>query len=279
VPAAFFQDDMMLICQLTDLHIRPAGVPAYRVVETNMLTERALRTVAALDPLPSAVVITGDLTDFGAPEEYRVLAGLLRKHLDMPIYVIPGNHDNRDNFRAGLGHLPGVTEDENFVQYVVDDLPVRLVMLDTHVPGESYGRLCTKRLEFLDNALAAAPDKPTIVAMHHPPFLCGIGHMDMINLRNADEFAAVIARHRQVERVICGHHHRPIVTRVAHAITSIAPSVAHQVELDLRPGVPGAFVMEPAAYELFLWTKVSGIVSHTGYVEPARGPFPFVAAA
>jgi 3',5'-cyclic-AMP phosphodiesterase len=268
----------MLVCQLTDLHIRPAGRPAYRVVETNSLTERALRAVAALDPLPDAVVITGDLTDFGAAAEYEVLAGLLRRHLAMPVYVIPGNHDNRDNFRAGLGHLQGVTEDPHFVQYVVDDLPVRLVMLDTHVPGESHGELCGSRLEFLDRALAAAPNKPTIVAMHHPPFVCGIEHMDRINLRNSEEFATVIARHSQVERIICGHHHRSIVARVAHAITSIAPSVAHQVELDLRAGVPGTFVMEPAAFDLFLWTEQSGVVSHTGYVEPAPGPFPFVAA-
>ena len=121
------------------------------------------------------------------------------------------------------------------MQYTVDEYPVRLVMLDTLVPGAGHGEMRPEQLEFLDRALAAASDKPTIIGMHHPPFACGIAHMDRINLRNIPEFAAIIARHRQVERIICGHHHRPIVARLAHAIASIAPSVAHQVEMTLEP--------------------------------------------
>ena len=149
-------------------------------------------------------------------------------------------------------------------------------MLDTVVPGAGHGHLNAEQLRFLDRTLAAAPDKPTIVAMHHPPFLCGIAHMDRINLHNAEEFAAVIARHAQVERIICGHHHRPIVTRVAHAIASIAPSVAHQVELALDPHAPSTFVFEPPAFQLHRWTPAGGIVSHTVYVEHFPGPYPFI---
>jgi 3',5'-cyclic AMP phosphodiesterase CpdA len=268
----------MLIAQLTDLHIRPRGMAANRVSETNMLVQRALRVVAAFRPQPDAVVITGDLTESGQPAEYAMLAGLLRQHLAMPVYVIPGNHDDRFALRQGLAHLPGVTSDPEFVQYVVDDLPVRLVLLDTLVPGTSHGELGPARLDFLDRALAAAPQRPTIVAMHHPPFVCGIGHMDRINLRDAAAFAAVIARHPQVERIICGHHHRPITTRVAHAIASIAPSVAHQVELTFDPDDPGAFVFEPPAFQVHRWTPTDGIVTHTAYVEAYPGPFPFLSA-
>ena len=266
----------MLICQLTDLHVRPVGKPANRVSETNMFTERAFRAVARLDPRPDVVVITGDLTDCGLDEEYANLNRLLRRFLPMPVFVIPGNHDRRGNFRAGLKHLPGVTADPHHVQYTVDEYPVRLVMLDTLVPGAGHGELRPEQLEFLDRALAAAPDKPTIVGMHHPPFVCGIAHMDRINLRNIPEFAAIIARHRQVERIICGHHHRPIVARVAHAIASIAPSVAHQVQMTLNPHASGAFNFEPPAFQLHRWTAADGIVSHTVYVEDFPGPYPFV---
>jgi 3',5'-cyclic AMP phosphodiesterase CpdA len=266
----------MLICQLTDLHVRPPGMPANRVAETNMFVERAFRAVAAFTPRPDIVVITGDLTECGLAGEYANLAQLIRKFLPMPVYVIPGNHDRREAFREGLAHLPGVTADPHFVQYAVEDYPVRLVMLDSLVPGAGHGELNAVQLEFLDRTLAAAPDKPTIVALHHPPFVCGIGHMDRINLRDAAAFTAVIAKHKQVERIICGHHHRPIVTRVAHAIASIAPSVAHQVELALDPHDRGAFVFEPPAFQLHLWTPADGIVSHTAYVEHYDGPYPFV---
>ncbi len=265
----------MLICQLTDLHVRPVGMPANRLVETNVFTERAFRSASRLRPQPDVVIITGDLTESGQDAEYANVARLLRKWLPMPVFVIPGNHDRRAAFRAALGHLPGVTTDPEYVQYTVEDHAVRLVMLDTLVPDADHGELRAEQLEFLDRTLAAAPDKPTIVAMHHPPFVCGIAHMDRINLHTTAEFTAVIARHRQVERIICGHHHRPIVARVAHAIASIAPSVAHQVELTLDPHDPGAFIFEPPAFHLHRWTATDGIVTHTVYVEDFPGPYPF----
>ena len=268
----------MLICQMTDLHVCLPGKVANRVAETNMLVERAFRAVAAFTPRPDVVVITGDLTESGLDGESVNFARLIRKFLPMPVYVIPGNHDRRGAFREQLAHLPLVTDDPLYVQYAVDDYPVRLVMLDSLVPGAGHGELNGAQLAFLDRTLAAVPDKPTIVALHHPPFVCGIAHMDRINLRDRDAFTAVIAKHQQVERIICGHHHRPIVTRVAHAIASIAPSVAHQVELSLDPDDKGALIFEPPAFQLHRWTPADGIVSHTAYVEQYTGPFPFVNA-
>ncbi len=262
----------MQIVQITDLHVRPRGVAAYRVCETNMLTERALRAVARL--APDAVIITGDLTDCGLPEEYELLGEMLQRLLPMPVYTIPGNHDRRE---VMLEHLPGTRQTDGFIQYAIEDWPVRLVMLDTVVPGAGHGTLSDGRLDWLDRILAERPDASTMIAMHHPPFVTGIAHMDEINLRDAAAFTDVVARHRQVERIVCGHVHRPVVTRVAHAIASIAPSVAHQVEFDLRPGAPSAFVMEPPAFQIHAWSADTGIVSHTVMVEAYAGPFPFIA--
>ena len=186
----------MLICQLTDLHVRPVGKPANRVVETNMFTERAFRAVARLNPRP------GRGGDHRRPDRLRSRRGIRQPErgccassLPMPVFVIPGNHDRRGNLREGLKHLPGVAADPRYVQYAVDEYPVRLVMLDTLVPGAGHGELRPEQLEFLDRTLAAAPDKPTIVGMHHPPFACGMAHMDRINLRILPAFAAIIARH------------------------------------------------------------------------------------
>jgi 3',5'-cyclic AMP phosphodiesterase CpdA len=243
-----------------------------------MLTARAFRAVARSNPMPDAVVITGDLTESGTPAEYANLAALIHQFLPMPVYVIPGNHDRRDNFRNALAHLPGVVADPAYVQYAIEEHPVRLVMLDTVVAGAGHGELRDGQLAWLDDVLAAAPGKPTIVAMHHPPFACGIPHMDRIALRNAKAFAAVVARHRQVLRIVCGHHHRPIFVPLAHAIASISPSVAHQVELTFDPSDRGALNFEPPAYHLHRWTAAEGIVTHMAYVETFPGPYPFVAS-
>src|ERR1044071_10332563 len=122
----------MLIAQITDPHVRPRGLAANRVVETNMMTERAIDAVIALRRPPDVVLITGDLTDRGLNEEYEQLKIMLRR-LDIPFFMILGNHDRRENFRRVFSDYPGVAEDSEFVQFVVDDYPVRLIGLDTLV--------------------------------------------------------------------------------------------------------------------------------------------------
>jgi 3',5'-cyclic AMP phosphodiesterase CpdA len=266
----------MLIAHITDLHIRPPGKPAYRVSETNALSERALDAIARLNPRPDLLVITGDLTDCGLPEEYALLQDMLGR-LDMPVLMVPGNHDRRDNLVAGLKLDPRTMHDSGFVQFVADCGPMRLIGLDTLVPGQSAGGLCEARLAFLDRALTEADGQPVAIFMHHPPFACGIAHMDAIRLLDgAEEFAAIVARHPNIERILCGHHHRPIVTRFAGTIAQIAPSVTHQVTLDLTDAGAATFHMEPPAYLLHSLRAGAGFVSHTAYVERYPGPYPFV---
>lgn len=266
----------MLIAHITDLHIRPRGKPAYRVSETNTLTERALDAVAALRPRPDVLVITGDLTDCGLAEEYAYLQSLLAR-LDLPVLVIPGNHDRRETLTASLKLAAQTVLDGGFVQFLADIGGVRLIGLDTLVPGQSAGALCETRLAFLENALAGADGKPVAIFMHHPPFDCGIGHMDNIRLlEGAAEFAEIVGRHPNIERVLCGHHHRPIQVRFSGTIAQIAPSVTHQVTLDLAPDGAATFHMEPPAYHLHSYRPGTGLVSHTAYVERFPGPYPFV---
>ena len=263
----------MLIAQLTDLHVRPLGIAAYRVIETNAMTERALRAVARLRPAPDAVIITGDLTDCGLASEYRLLSEMLARHLDLPVFVVPGNHDRREVL---LQQMPETRQDGGFVQYAVDDFPVRLVMLDSVVPGAGHGELCADRLAWLDRTLSDAPDKPTLIGLHHPPFMSGMADMDRIALREPGKLRAVVARHPQVGLVVCGHHHRSMVAPFGTAIASICPSVAHQSEFDMRPGAAQAMMLEPPAFQVHRWTAEDGFVSHTVFVEDFAGPYPFL---
>ncbi len=264
----------MLIAQITDFHIKARGKRAYRVVDTAQCLAQAVSALRALEPAPDIVVGTGDLTDVGRPEEYELLCELLAP-LPMPIYLIPGNHDERVALRYAFraeGYFPA----EGFLHYTVEGWPVRLVALDTVIPGEAGGRLCAERLGWLDATLSAAPDRHTVIIMHHPPFPTGIAHMDKIGLAGADAFAAIVARHRQVERVLAGHLHRSIQALIGgHAIASTAPSTAHQVALDLRPEGPSAFKMEPPGYQLHLWRPKTGVVTHTGVIGDFAGPHPF----
>ncbi|WP_333824986.1 phosphodiesterase [Pinisolibacter sp.] len=263
----------MILAHLTDLHIRPTGLPAYRVAETNKLFARAIDALLALEPRPDAVVITGDLTDCGLVEEYEVLAAQLAR-LPMPVHLVLGNHDRREAFHAVFGEAEGAAP--GFTGFDVAVAGVRVIGIDTVVPGASFGMLCDARLDDLEARLAARPEVPTLVAMHHPPAACGIGHMDRIALMDgAERLAEIIARHPNVERMLAGHHHRPIQSRFAGTILQVAPSVAHQVVLDLSQYGPPAFVMEPAAY--LVHALVDGaVVSHQAYVERHDGPYPFV---
>jgi Icc protein len=265
----------LLICQLTDLHMVPRGRLAYGRVPTNSMVARAIDRVTSLDPQPDIVIITGDLTDCGREEEYRLLAAELER-LTCPVFVVPGNHDRREVLRAELPRYL-TSLDGSLLHQVIDGFPVRIVLMDTVVPGHGHGELHPSCLDWLDRRLFERPETPTIIGMHHPPFTCGIGHMDAIALKEPERLAQVVRRHPQVERIVCGHHHRPIVTRFAGTIASICPSVVHQVELDLRDGAPAGFVMEPPAFQLHRWTEQTGLVSHVVQVEEGEGPYPFVA--
>lgn len=264
----------MLIAQITDLHIRLPGQKAYRVVETDAFLPPAVAAINRLDPQPDIVVVSGDLTDFGRPAEYAHLKKML-DGLRMPYLLLPGNHDERGALMQVFEDHPYLRGADGYMQYAIDDYPVRILVMDTVVPHESHGALCERRIAWLAERLAAQPERPTVVVMHHPPFETGIAHMDAIGLREGSEaLARVIGAHGNVERILCGHLHRTIFRRFAGTIASTCPSPAHQVALDLRPDGPSAFVMEPPAFHLHEWRN-GALISHVAYIGAYDGPHPF----
>ena len=264
----------MLICQISDLHIKAAGDVSYGIVDTAGMLQRCVEHILALKSKPDIVLATGDLTDFGRADEYTHLRELLAP-LAVPLYLIPGNHDHRENMIAAFPDHAYLTQMRPFIQYAIEDLPVRIVALDTVIPEKSGGELCGQRLAWLKEKLEAAPDRPTIIIMHHPPFKTFIGHMDKIGLSNADALKAIVSQHPQVERILCGHLHRPVQVRWAGTLASTAPSPAHQVALDLTEDAPAHFVMEPPGYQLHKWDRDFGLVSHTAFIGEFDGPHPF----
>jgi 3',5'-cyclic-AMP phosphodiesterase len=263
-----------LLVQLSDLHIREKGKLAYGRIETAPYLKRAIDSVLQLPQQPHAVVITGDLTDFGRAAEYDHLRELLAP-LPMPVYLMPGNHDDRDQIRRSfadhtyLGH-------SGFVQFSVAVGGLQLIALDTVNTGASAGFLCAERLAWLATELALHTNKAVVVAMHHPPFQTLIGHMDDIGLlEGAQELEALIAQYPNVERVICGHLHRAIQVRFGGTMAATVPSPAHQVCLDLAPNAESMWTLEPPGFALHALPATGRLVSHTVASGQYDGPFPF----
>ena len=265
----------MILCQISDMHIKAGRKLAYGIVDTAGLLERCVADILQLPQRPDAVIATGDLVDYGRPDEYGLLRDLLAP-LTMPLYLMAGNHDERAALRAAFPEHAYLRQWDPFIQYAIDDAPIRIVALDTLVPGKGRGTLCAERLTWLDRTLSARSTVPTIVALHHPPFTTGIGHMDRVALDggSVNGLAEVIRRHPQVERVIAGHLHRPITVRFAGTVASTCPSPAHQVALDLATDAKDGFILEPPAYQLHWWSGHQ-LVTHTAYVGDFPGPYPF----
>jgi 3',5'-cyclic-AMP phosphodiesterase len=264
----------MLIAQITDLHILPEGQLAFGHVDTAACLARAVDRLGALNPRPDLVVATGDLVHAGSAAEYGHLRRLLAP-LDLPLFLLPGNHDSRDELARAFPDHAYLPRDGGFLQYCLEDWPLRLIALDTIIPGEPGGRLCEQRLAWLTARLAEQPERATLIMMHHPPIATGIAHMDGMALETPEHLAAIVRRHGNVARIICGHVHRSIQAGFAGTIVSIAPSTAHQVMLDLTPDGEARFVLEPPGFHLHLWRPETGLVTHTAFTDEFPGPYPF----
>lgn len=256
----------MLIAQISDTHISTPESVNDRWFDTPGHLARAVDHLNRLTPRPDVTVVTGDLVERGEAAEYARLRSILDR-LAMPAYAVPGNHDAREPLArafADRGYLPG----GEFLHYTVERWPVRLIGLDTHVPGSPGGELCARRLAWLDARLGEAPDRPTLLFMHHPPFVTGLEAMDAMGLAGAPALAEVVRRHPQVERIVCGHVHRAMTRRFAGTVATTSPATAHQLALALTPARHLAVVMEPPACSLHLWMgPETGLVTHQSLIE------------
>ena len=224
----------------------------------------AVEAVCALRPAPVAVLVTGDMADNRADAEYEQLRDLLDR-IDAPAFVLPGNHDDRAALRRHFD-VPG--EGDQPIHYAADVGPLRLIALDTQVPGKDHGQLDSEQLAWLDSILAAEPDTPTLIAMHHPPLVTGMPSMDAIGLAgpNRRALAEVVARHPKVSRIVCGHIHRAIAGELAGRPVLVAPSTYVPLRLDfeseeirLAPEEPTGFaihsLLDGALVSHVLWCR------------------------
>jgi 3',5'-cyclic AMP phosphodiesterase CpdA len=252
----------VLIAQLSDTHVVRAGVRARLGRDPGEYLEEAIAFVNGLVPAPDVVLVTGDLVNRGGVEEYRRWLALIGK-LAVPVYVVPGNHDRVRTLReiVPASYYPGANGGR--LNYAIEQYPLRLVAVDSAQPGRAGGALDAATLAWLGAALAAEPDRPTLIFMHHPPFHTGVRFADILGFRNLRDFQAIVARHPAVVRIISGHIHCERRTRIGNAEASSAVSTALQFVPEFFERRPIWFRKELGGVTLHRWA--AGTFTHTVY--------------
>jgi 3',5'-cyclic AMP phosphodiesterase CpdA len=218
---------LFVLVQLSDPHVGAQWLGA----DSLATLARVVESVGTLRPGPDAILVSGDLAEHATDAEYEDVRRLVSS-LGTPVFVAAGNHDDRSTLRR-LFDVPGT--DAGLVQYAAELGPLRLVVLDTTRPGEDDGELDADRLAWLDATLTAS-NKPTVVAMHHPPLPTGLPAFDRISLTSAetDALREVITRHPHVCRLVAGHAHHACISELGTCTVVVAPSSYLQASLDLR---------------------------------------------
>tara|TARA_Y100001970_G_scaffold272380_1_gene369029 strand:- start:726 stop:1592 length:867 start_codon:yes stop_codon:yes gene_type:complete len=253
------------IAQISDMHI--VGNESLNILN-NIQLEKTIKKINKFKPKIDLIVATGDLTDNGYTNEYKVLQKIFSKSVP-DVLMIPGNHDKRKNLIKIFSNQEYLLNNKFFC-YTVSNLPVFLIFLDTLVEGKPGGEICKERFLWLKERLFQNKDKPTIIFLHHPPFNCGIWWMDAIGLKGRKELKKLIESYTNIEAILAGHIHRSIQKKWAGTFAHIAPSTAHQIELDISGNKFLHINDEPPAFSLHHWSADNGLTSHICYTEKSK---------
>lgn len=247
---------MLTIAHLSDSHFGAYDGAADR-------TRRVLDHVDSLEPRPDVVLLTGDIADHGAPQEYSAVRALLDSRVGgAPLLTCPGNHDVRSAYATILRDLPADRPDDpvNEAHLIAGAKFCMLDSLVTAPAGEriDHGVLGAAGLDWLDRELASG--EPTFVCLHHPPVDVHIDVMDPIGLRDAEELAAVLGRHDNVVAVLAGHAHTACATTFAGRPLLLPGGLVSTVTLDEEP-LPEFTSDLPPMFAVH-FASADGVVTH-----------------
>jgi len=234
-----------VVAHLSDTHFLAEGAPLYGVVDTIARLDQALARLEERGGRVDAIVVTGDVADRGEEDAYRrVKASVdpLGERFGCPVVWVMGNHDERSAFRRVL--LEQQSDDrETPVDQVVDLDGLRLIALDSAVPGFHHGELTDTQLESLERELATPAPLGTVLALHHPPLPTPLGAMTVLELRGMERLEEVV-RGSDVRAVLGGHLHYPTAATFAGVPVFVAGATSYTMDLgaperELR-GIDGA---------------------------------------
>jgi 3',5'-cyclic AMP phosphodiesterase CpdA len=254
----------MIIAQISDTHIA-VDLPDADVRRQDL--ERTIADINELDPLPDAIIHTGDITQHGRLEEYRLVEAALAK-ARTPFYLVPGNRDDRINLRGAFSSFGFFPPQSSFLQYAVEDHPMRIFVLDTIAADSNKGDYCDVRVRHLIAMADADRTKPIAVFTHHPPFEVPVGperlhykdHAAMARLREA------LQHSQRVVGVFSGHVHRSADGHVGN----IRASVVQCIATPLRKGDYPIQMKTRPVYHVHRFDPEWGFASETRIVDNAE---------
>ncbi len=215
----------MRILQISDTHLYATREVENHGVCTYQTLVAVLDQVRTLSPPPVLIVMTGDLVDDGSDAGYHALLELLST-LDVPIFCIPGNHDDPQRLRRNLSSanvsVTNVTSLDHW----------QFLFLDTHVPGSAGGHLAHDQLSRLEANLSDGAASNALIFLHHHPVAIGSAWMDTMRLDNPQALFAIVQRHPQVRAVAWGHVHQEYAQQRDGVKLLAAPSTCVQ----FKPG-------------------------------------------
>jgi len=223
-----------VIVHLSDTHLLAGDARLAGRFDTGEGLAAALAAVERTGIRPDALVFTGDLTDLGEPGAYRALRERVEpfaERLGAPIVWVAGNHDERPALRRGLLDLEPTEEP---VTGVFDLDGLRLIVLDSSVPGWHHGELDAGQLEWLRGVLAEPAPLGTLLALHHPPLPSHVPLFDILELRRQDMLADVIAD-TDVRGILAGHLHYATGGTFAGIPVSVASATCYTMNLQRPP--------------------------------------------
>jgi len=253
----------MIIAQISDTHIALDTADSDRRLKDFELT---IADLNALDPAPDVIFHTGDIVHNGRQDEYTKSTAILAK-AHAPVCVIPGNKDHRANLRAAFSARGYLATDSDFIDYAIEDYPVRLIALDTLNLSSNKGDFCPERAKRLIGMIDAETTKPIAVFAHHPPFEVLVGP-DRINFETPEmmeRLRQALLHSGRVVAVFSGHVHRLTEGQVGSIPVLVVPCIA----TTLRKGEYPAHAKEQPIYYLHTFDPLGGFTTETRVVGSA----------
>jgi 3',5'-cyclic-AMP phosphodiesterase len=249
----------MIIAQISDTHL------ALDIPDTDQRIrdfELTIADINTLDPAPNVIVHTGDIVHNGRPDEYAQAVATLAK-ARAPVYVLAGNKDNRANLHTAFYARGYLAPDSDFIDYAIDDYPVKLIALDTLSSTGNKGDFCLERIKRL-NRLVGTGTKPIAFFTHHPPFEVTVGperlHFETPEMMS--RLSQALQQSGRVAAVFSGHVHR---AAAGHA-GAIPAMVVQCVATTLRRGEYPPHMKTRPVYYIHRFDPAWGFATETRIV-------------